>query len=182
MNRVLTFLRDEGGSAIIEFIFVFPTVFTLFAASVESSVYMVKYVMFDRSIDIVVRNLRLGVYGKSFTHQQLKQEICKNGMMVGSMSQCLNAMKIWMQPIDTGSFSMGSTTPACVDKANEINAGEPPPADWSAGTDNNIMLLRVCMKEWPMFPTTMGISIKMPVQSDGAVTMIVSSVFVNEPG
>jgi len=164
------------------FIFVFPTVFMLFAASVESSLYMVKYVMFDRSIDVVVRNLRLGVYGKSFTHQDLKNEICKNGMLVGSQSDCLNSMKIWMQPIDTGSFAMGSTTAPCVDKANEINAGEPLPADWFAGTDNNIMLIRLCKKEWPMFPITMGISIKMPVQSDGSVTMIVSSSFVNEPG
>ncbi|MCC7228649.1 MAG: hypothetical protein IT507_18385 [Burkholderiaceae bacterium] len=182
MTRFLTFLRDERGSAIIEFLFVFPTVFLLFAASVESSVYMMKYAMFDRSIDIVVRNLRLGVYGKSFKHQDLKAEICKNGMMAGSLSNCLNAMKIWMQPIDTGSFAMGSTTVPCVDKAYEINVGEPVPADFATGTDNNIMLIRVCMKEWPMFPTTMGISIKMPVQSDGAVTMIVSSVFVNEPG
>jgi hypothetical protein len=182
MNRFLTFLRDEGGSAVIEFIFVFPTVFMLFAASVESSMYMVKYVMFDRSIDLVVRNLRLGVYGKSFTHQELKEEICENGMMVGSKAQCLNAMKIWMQPIDTGNFAMGSTTAACVDKANEINVGEPLPADFATGTDNNIMLIRVCMKEWPMFPITMGISIKMPQQSDGSVAMIVSSVFVNEPG
>jgi hypothetical protein len=152
MTRFLTFLRDEGGSAVIEFIFVFPTVFMLFAASVESSMYMVKYVMFDRSIDLVVRNLRLGVYGKAFTHQQLKEKICENGMMVGSKSQCMNAMKIWMKPIDTGNFAMGSTTAACVDKANEINVGEPLPADWATGTDNNIMLMRVCMKEWPMFP------------------------------
>jgi hypothetical protein len=182
MTKLAAFLRDERGSAVIEFLFVFPTVFMLFAASVESGFYMIKYVMFERSIDIVVRNLRLGVYGKGFTHQKLKEEICRNGMMVSSLSQCLNAMKIWMKPIDTGNFAMGSTTAACVDKANDINAGEPLPADWATGTDNNIMLIRVCMKEWPLFPTTMGLSIKMPVQSDGAVSMIVSSVFVNEPG
>jgi hypothetical protein len=180
MNRLLQFLRDDGGSATIEFLVVFPTVFTIFTASVESSVYMVRYVMFDRSIDLVVRNLRLGTYG-TMTHQLLKEKICENGMLVASKSQCLNAMKIWMQPIDTGNFAMGSTTAACVDKADEINAGEPVPADFSYGVDNDIMLIRVCMKEWPMFPTT-GVSVKLPTQSDGSVAMIVSSVFVNEPG
>lgn len=181
MNRLIKFLHDERGSASIEFVLVFPIVFTVFTASVESSMYMAKYVMFERSVDKVVRELRLGNYG-SITHQALKQKICEAGMLTGSKSGCMNAMKIWMQPIDTGSFAMGSTTVPCVDKAYEINAGEPLPADFATGADNNIMLIRVCMKEWPMFPTTMGISIKMPVQSDGAVTMIVSSVFVNEPG
>ena len=181
MTRFLIFLRDERGSALIEFLFVFPTVFVLFAASVESSVYMMKYAMFDRSIDLVVRNLRLGTYGE-IKHQDLKQKICENGMLAGNLDSCLNRIKIWLQPIDTGSFAMGSTNAPCVDKANEINAGEPLPANYATGSDNDIMLMRVCLKEWPMFPTTMGISIKMPVQSDGSVTMIVSSVFVNEPG
>ena len=48
--------------------------------------------------------------------------------------------------------------------------------------DNDIMLVRICMKEWPMFPTS-AISVKMPTDSnDGSVSMVVTSVFVNEPG
>lgn len=181
MNRLLQFLRDDGGSAAIEFVLVFPLVFTIFTASVESSVYMVRYVMFDRSIDKVVRNLRLGSYG-TMTHQMLKEKICTSGMLVSTKAECMNRMKIWMQPINTGAgFAMGSTNAACVDKASDINTGEPLPANFSYGVDNDIMLIRVCIKEWPMFPTT-AVSVKMPVQSDGSVAMIVSSVFVNEPG
>ncbi len=182
MKRFSSFLRDEGGSAAIEFVFVFPTVFMLFAASVESSVYMVKYVMFERSVDLVVRKLRLGAYSANFTHQKLKEEICTNGVLGNNIAHCLNATKIWMQPVNTGDFSMGSALPACVDKANEINVGDPPNNALSEGVDNEIMMIRVCMKEFPLFPITMGISIKMPVRSDGSVSMIVSSTFVNEPG
>ncbi|WP_333815300.1 TadE/TadG family type IV pilus assembly protein [Tabrizicola sp.] len=183
MTRLIQFLRDERGSAIIEFLFVFPTVFTLFTASVESSVYMIRYVMFDRSIDLVVRNLRLGVYGSNLTHKKLKEEICTNGVLGNNITHCMNATKIWMQPINTGTggFGMGSTQAPCIDKPAEIKVGDPPDNSFSAGVDNDIMLIRVCMKEWPMFPTT-GISVKMPVQSDGSVAMIVSSTFVNEPG
>lgn len=180
MNAFRRFLKDETGSAIIEFVFVFPTIFLLFTASVESSMYMVRYVMFDRSIDLVVRQLRLGTYGP-ITHQQLKEKICENSMLISSKAQCMNAMKIWMRPVDTGNFAMGSTTAACVDRADEINAGEPLPANFATGTDNDIMLIRVCMKERPMFPTT-AVSVKLPAQADGTVAMIVSSVFVNEPG
>lgn len=43
------------------------------------------------------------------------------------------------------------------------------------------MLMRICLKEWPLFPTT-AVSVKMPPQPDGSVAMIVTSVFVNEPG
>ena len=181
MNRLIKFLHDERGSASIEFVLVFPIVFTVFTASVESSMYMAKYVMFERSVDKVVRELRLGSYG-SITHQALKQKICEAGMLTGSKSDCMNAMKIWMQPINTGTFAMGSTAKTCVDKASDINTGDPPANEYAMGTDNDIMLVRICMKEWPMFPTS-AISVKMPTDSnDGSVSMVVTSVFVNEPG
>lgn len=180
MTRITAFLKDEGGSAIIEYLLVFPMVFTIFTASIESSVYMIKFVMFERSIDITVRNLRLGKYG-AITHQNLKKEICANGVLGRDPTKCMQVMRIWMQPINTANFSMGSTTPACVDKADDVNTGVPPANEFSLGVDNEIMLVRVCMKEWPMFPTT-GISVKMPVQSDGSVVMIASTTFVNEPG
>jgi Flp pilus assembly protein TadG len=179
MNGLRSFLKDESGEAVIEFLLVFPIVFTLFTASVESSVYMIKYVMFERSVDIVIRNLRLATYG-NISHEDLKKEICRNGMMSSSLASCTNAMKIWMQPINTGSFAMGSTSTPCVDKADEINTGAPPGSEYALGADNEVMLMRICMKEWPMFPTT-AISVKMPTQSDGSVSMIVSSTFVNEP-
>lgn len=182
MTALRRFLRDERGEAVIEFVLVFPIVFTLFAASVESSFYMAKYIMFDRAVDKVVRNLRLGTYG-TITHQNLKQKICENGMLISTKAQCMQRMRIWMKPIDTGSFAIGSTTKSCVDKAEDINTGEPPPADYETGNDNDIMLIRVCSKEWPMFPTIMGFSVKMPSDpADGSVQMVVSSVFVNEPG
>lgn len=181
MTALRRFLADEGGSATIEFLLVFPIVFTVFTASVESSMYMAKYVMFERSVDLVVRGLRLGVFS-TLTHQQLKQKICEGGMMVSNKAACMNAMKIWMQPINTGDFAMGSTAKVCVDKASDINVTDPPANEYAAGTDNDIMLLRICMKEWPMFPTS-AISVKMPSDpADGSVSMIVTSVFVNEPG
>lgn len=180
MTRFTHFLKDEGGSAIIEYLLVFPMVFTLFTASIESSVYMIKYVMFERSVDITVRGLRLGKYGE-ITHQNLKKEICANGVLGRDPTKCMQVMRIWMQPINTGNFQMGSTTAPCVDKASDVNTGAPPANEYTLGVDNQIMLVRICMKEWPMFPTT-GISVKMPVQPDGSVVMIASTTFVNEPG
>ncbi len=180
MTALRRYLQDERGTATIEFLFVFPIIFLVFTASFESSMYMARYIMFDRAVDLVVRQLRLGNF-PNVTHQQLKQSICESGMMGESIAACTNRMRIWMQPVNTADFTMAAPPVPCVDKADEINVGEPPANEFATGTDNDVMLMRICMKEWPMFPTS-GISVKMPTQPDGSVAMIVTTVFVNEPG
>lgn len=180
MNRLGRFLKDDSGTATIEFLFVFPIIFTIFTASFESSLYMAKYVMLDRGVDLVMRQVRLG-NAAGLTHQQLKKEFCKAGLMIDSMADCLNKMRIWMQPVNTADFSMVVPPVTCVEQASQVNTGEPPANEFAYGTDNDIMLLRICLKEWPLFPTT-AVSVKMPRQPDGSVAMIVTTVFVNEPG
>jgi hypothetical protein len=180
MNRLGRFLKDDSGTATIEFLFVFPIIFTIFTASFESSLYMAKFVMFDRGVDLVMRQVRLG-NAAGMTHQQLKEEICEEGLLIDSMADCLNKMRIWMQPVNTADFSMVAPPVTCVEQASQVNTGEPPANEFAYGTDNDIMLLRICLKEWPIFPTT-AVSVKMPRQPDGSVAMIVTTVFVNEPG
>jgi hypothetical protein len=99
------FLADETGTATIEFCFVIPIVMTIFMASVEASLYMARHAMLERSVDIVVRGIRLGHYD-SLTHNQLKTEICESGMLGKSVQSCVDAMSIWMQPINTANFAM----------------------------------------------------------------------------
>ena len=180
MTALRQFLREESGTSSIEFLLVFPMIFLVFTASFESSMYMARYIMFDRSVDLVVRNLRLGNL-KNITHQQLKERICEHGVMAATKADCTNKMRIWMQPVNTANFDMVAPPVACVDKASEVNTDAPPANEFAAGTDNDIMLMRICLKEWPMFPTS-GVSVKMPTQPDGSVAMIVTTVFVNEPG
>lgn len=180
MTALRAFLKDERGSATIEFVFVFPILFLIFTASFESSLFMARHVMFERSVDLTVRQLRLGTLMNP-SHQSLKETICRSGMMVDSITDCVNSMKIWMQPINTGSFAMNAPPRSCVDKAAPINTDEPPADEFAYGTENEIMLLRICMKADPMFPTT-AVSVKMPVEADGSYVLLVTSTFVNEPG
>ena len=86
-----------------------------------------------------------------------------------------------MQPVNTADFAMMAPPVTCVEQASDMNTDEPPANEFAWGTDNDIMLVRICLKEWPIFPTT-AVSVKMPRQPDGSVAMIVTSVFVNEPG
>ncbi len=180
MTSLRRFLKDDSGEAAIEFLFVFPIIFLVFTASFESSMFMARYVMFERAVDLTVRQLRLGTYSNP-THQNLKKTICQSGMMIGSVTECINSMKIWMQPINTGTFDMLAPPRSCVDKSQPINTDEPPAGEFAMGTDNDIMLMRICLKEKPMFPTT-AVSVKMPVEADGSYVLLVTTTFVNEPG
>jgi hypothetical protein len=180
MNALQSFLKDDSGEASIEFVFVFPIIFLVFTAGFESSLYMARYVMFDRAVDKVVRQLRLGTL-TDVTHEDLKRIICRNGMLIEDVNKCSESMKIWMQPVNTASFLMAAPPRSCVDKSEEINTDEPPANEFAFGSDNDIMLMRICMKEDPMFPTT-AVSVRMPSEPDGTVAMFITTTFVNEPG
>lgn len=179
MTALRRFLKDDTGSSSIEFVFVFPIVFTIFTASFESSMYMARYVMLDRGVYDVIRQISLGNF-RNLSHQTLKERICESGLLIGSKNECMNRMRIWMQPISTANFAMLAPPVTCVDQASQVNTAEPPANEFAYGTNNDIMLLRICLKEWPMFPTS-AVSVKMPTQPDGSVAMIVTAVFVNEP-
>lgn len=180
MTALHRFLRDDTGEAAIEFVLIFPILFTIFTASFESSMFMSRYVMFERAVDLTVRQLRLGTFTNP-THQNIKRTICRSGMMINDVADCMNSMKIWMQPVNTANFNMVAPPRSCVDKSQPINTDEPPTNEFALGTDNDIMLMRICMKADPMFPTT-AVSVKMPVEPDGSYVMLVTTTFVNEPG
>jgi hypothetical protein len=180
MKRLVDFLTDDSGTAPIEFVLVFPIIFLIFTASFESSMYMARQVMLERGLDRTVRGIRLGLF-EGMSHEDLKRRICSSGILVGSIGTCVNSMKIWMQPVNTGDFAMVAPPKVCVDNAEEINVDEPSADEFAYGGDNDIMLMRICLKETPMFPTT-AISVKMPVEPDGTYVLAATTVFVNEPG
>ena len=56
-------------------------------------------------------------------------------------------------------------------------------SEFKFGDDNEIMLMRICLKEYPMFPTTaVGAGLIAFGEGDGAYALQTTTVFVNEPG
>ncbi len=182
MIRLHDFLRDERGTATIEFVLVVPVITLIFFASFESSFFMIRHVMLERSVDMVVRDIRLGNYS-TLTHRQLKEEICKNGVLFGPLSECQKSMRIWMQPINTATFAMVAPPQSCVDRSQNIDPEFTPGVDqFKYGTDNEIMLMRICVMEDPMFPTSVVAAGLTFNQTSGDYALVTTSVFVNEPG
>lgn len=188
MNRVLAswrdFLRKEDGTATIEFLYTFPIVVTIFCAAFESSFYMIRAVSLDRSLDLVVRDLRIGSLG-SISHWDLKGEICRRGAVLGGLDDCQQALAIELQPIDTANFDMPTIPVVCRDRAQVIDpAVEPEPSEdeFKLGDSNQIMLMRVCFKVDPMFSTTTMFTVRInTITSDGGYAIVATSTFVNEP-
>lgn len=182
MTLVRRFVGDEAGTATIEFCFVIPIVTMIFMASVEASMYMARHAMLERSVDIIVRGIRLGNYD-SLTHKELKTLICEGGMLGKSVATCIDSMKIWMQPINTATFAMVAPPKFCMDKSQPINPlQDPTGTEFAFGSDNEIMLMRICLKEDPMFPTSIVGAEMIKAEPDGEYALITTTIFVNEPG
>jgi len=182
MTWLRRFLADETGTASIELLYVLVPTMLLFMGSFESSLFMIRHVMLERSVDIVVRDIRLGNLD-GLTHAELKELICDTSALVHSVDTCVESMWIWMQPIDTANFDMLAPPHACVDRSEEFNPLLVPTGDeFAFGADNEIMLMRICLKEEPMFPTSALGASMIRDETDGSYALIATTVFVNEPG
>ncbi len=180
MKALRRFLVDDSGSATIELLFVLPIITFIFMAAAEASLFMMRHVMLERSVDLVVREIRLGRLDGT-THAALKRLICQQGVMEVEQT-CVDSMRIWMQPISTVNFAMVVPPHNCIDRTEDIESiQEPTGTEFAYGVDNNIMLLRICLKEKPMFPLAALGARMIADETDGNYALVTTSVFVNEP-
>jgi hypothetical protein len=191
MTRLRAFLADDNGTATIEFVFIIPIVMTIFMASIESGLFMVRHVMLERSVDIVVRDIRLGRLDylaketQSKQHEDLKQIICSTSVLAKTITKCMEGMRISMQAVNTANFDMPLTNAPCRDEPKPFDPADPgPPAtEFKFGSDNEIMLMRVCLLERPLFPSTViGAGMVAAAGGKGVYAIQTTTIFVNEPG
>ncbi|MGB8813882.1 MAG: TadE family protein, partial [Paracoccaceae bacterium] len=74
-KRLVAGLRREDGTATIEFVLAIPAVLMIFMASFESGLMMTRGMMVERSVDMTMRELRLG-HMIMPTFAKLKADIC----------------------------------------------------------------------------------------------------------
>lgn len=172
------FRRKEDGSATIEFALLFPAFITLFLMGFESGYFMVRNVMLERGVDIAIRDVRLG-NGNVPQFAVLRKRICDEAVM---LRDCENSLQIEMQRIviAPGGVATMQTTPTC---RNKLDTDGDPLDDttYDVGVENSMMIVRVCVLQDPLFPTT-GIGAGLGVDDIGNYAMIATAAFVNEPG
>lgn len=170
------FARDEDANATVEFVILFPAFVWILMSAVEMGMSTMRLTMLERGVDMAVRDVRLGtgtMQSDQLGHDALRTAICEYSMYI---PDCLSKVKLEMISVDLrGSVNFPGTAD-CVDSAAPSN----PVRTFTAGQANELMLLQVCAKFEPLFPTSiMGKAwIK---DSSGLASMYAFSAFVQEP-
>lgn len=172
LKRLIRTFRAEDGTASIEFLFAIPTLMVIFMASAESGYFMVRHIMLERAVDMTMRDLRLGLLG-NVEHNDLRTLMCSRTVVI---HDCEANLKIELQPVNTSTWAMPNTPATCVDRTDNID----PPTSYSRGGGSELMLVRVCVRQDAMFPST-GVGLGLEQDAQGGYALVARSVFVNEP-
>ena len=171
MRRIIHMLRREDGNATIEFALLFPALMTLFLMVVETGVLMTRGVMLDRATDIAMRQLRLGTLDP-MTPAGLRTEICNNAVII---PDCPNVLTVELRPVPSTTWAPYTGPATCINRDENID----PLLEFTPGIANELMMVRVCAKFDPFFPSgKLAAQIKT---QDGGYALVAMSAFVNEP-
>lgn len=174
MKKSKCFLRTEDGNATIEFVIIFPLIIFFFLMAFESAWYMIRSTMLERSVDMAVRDLRLGVTAVN-DPETLRQLVCSRTML---LPQCSDTLILELQSISTDTWAGVTDTTRCINRDLDI---EPVmQANFERGTGNDLMFVRVCAVADPVFPST-GLGARLARTPEGEYYSTAISVFVNEP-
>jgi hypothetical protein len=164
--------RREEGTATIEFVIVVPVILTIFMASVEAGFYMAKHVMMERGLDMVIRDVRLGRI-PNINHNVLRARLCEATPI---LNNCGTILKVEMRPVSTATFNMPTLPATCIDRGESSE----PLADFVPGESDELMVVRICAVQDPIFPST-GIGLQLRADAQGGYQMIAASLYVVEP-
>jgi hypothetical protein len=172
MRRLARGFRREDGTATIEFVMAVPVLLTVFMASFESGLLMTRAIMLEQAVDITMRELRLGHYTLPDA-DLLKAEICKRTVIFKS---CEDNIMIEMTRVSTLNWALPKTDVACVDREEEIQ----PVTVLQIGQQNDVMLIRVCVIQDALFPTS-KYGLRLATDAQGGYGLVTVSAFVTEP-
>ena len=172
LRRALTDFRREDGAAAMEFVLVIPLLMAVFMASFESGLLMVRANMLEQSVDLTMRELRLGHF-PLVTHASLKAEICSRTVI---FPNCESQIMIEMRRVSTATWNLPTAPVTCVDREEVIQ----PVTALQIGQQNDMMVVRVCITQDAMFPGT-GIALDMNLDALGGYALVTTSAFVTEP-
>ena len=171
LEKLLRFKRSEGGSATVEFVLIFPVFIFFILSALEYAKVTIQQSMLERAVDLTVRDIRLGT-GSNPTHDDIKDAICARAATVRECSENLR-----LEMIVQDAF-VGVSLPAQPD-CTDNSEGVKPVRKFVNGAPNALMILRVCAKINPVFPTSaMGRAL---ADENGQIALSATIAFVQEP-
>ena len=173
LSRMLTrFRADDAGSASVEFAIYFTAFFFILAATVEMGFMNLRHALLERGVDLATREIRLNT-GHIPTYQEVRDMICEEAVIA---EDCANNLKLEMIQVDPRNFQAVPPSADCQNAEQDPH----PLRNFISGQDNELMLMRACLKYKPAMPTTsFGLALQKDAQ--GYAQLIVTSAFVQEP-
>lgn len=166
--------RDEDGNTSIEFVMIFPIFMVLFMSVIEMGLLMTRYMMFERGLDITVREMRLDS-AATYTKDSIRDAICDETLIVG---HCKSSLTLEMVRLDNddNAWSFPQSDAVCKSQFVEVE----PATNFTPGLSHETMYVRACLNVEPMFPWA-GLGANMVKDENGTFNMIAQSAFAVEP-
>lgn len=171
-RRSIDWFLRECGTASVEFVMAVPVVLTIFMMSFETGYFMLRSVMLEQALDVTMREVRLG-HIADIDKDILKAEICSRVVI---FTNCETDMMVEMVRVDTDSWALPSDVTTCVDRDDPSSAV----TTFEIGQQNDMMMVRACIVQDAMFPST-GLALEMPIDPSGGYSIYAKSAFVVEP-
>jgi hypothetical protein len=182
----------EDGNATVEFVIVLPILFSIFMMSFESGLLMMRSVLLERATDMAMRDLRTGNIeippnsSADAVLAILKEEVCSKTVII---NDCDTSISIFIEPISQVTWDFPDRGADCVDRAPEGDID--PSTEPNIGSQNELMLVRVCVLQRAIFPTLglgddrqfigLGAGLTDQNAAYGEYGLVATSTFVNEP-
>lgn len=166
------FWRKEDGVVTTEFVLVFPVIFYFFGFGAEVGIYQLRQVMFERGVDIVVRQLRLGNEDMQDA-DALVSAICEETFVLGD---CNDDLHLEMEQVEVTTYRGPESGIDCIDRTASVK----PVITMTPGSGNDVMILRFCLLIDPVF-ANWGLGAIMPQASGGGIPLYAQTFYVNEP-
>lgn len=174
------FFRDEGGTASIEFVMIFPVFFGFFLMTYEAGVYSSRLVMLEHGVDVTVRAIRIGTLS-SPDRDNMRAEICANASILPDCIQQLE-IELIQQDMKTPWVALDPT----IDCVNRGDLAAVPTATIDNVASNELAFLRACIRIDPFLPSSnLGQAFVAASSGDasaaGSYALVATSAFVLEP-
>ena len=174
VQHIKRFSRDEGASATMEMVIMFPIIMVLFIAAFETALILTRQVMLERTLDMSVRVLRLA-QGVVTDGDELRETMCNNTSV---LPNCEELLEVDLQLVDTDTYEMPSNDQICAGRGEDIVIR--PDNEYNQGGNNELVLIRTCFIVDRILPFS-GFGLNLARDDSGGLHMMATSIFVNEP-
>lgn len=172
MSRLRRFLRATDGTASVEVVLLFPLMLWPFLTGMEAGIMQMRRVMFEYAVDVVARDVRMGISGFG-TAAEIRAAVCDRA---GIIPDCANNLMLELAPVQVEGFTATESAATCRNRDQEVQ----PATTFNPGSQNELMFMRFCVLYDPIFPGV-GIGARLDQVEGGGVAMVTKTFFVNEP-